>query len=129
MTLLLDTCSLLWAADETGRLGSQALQALRDARNNAVAHQVSLWEMQIKYDRGQLDLDRPPLDWMKTAVQRHDLDYHWIEDEAIAALGGLPDLHRDPFDRLLIAHALTFNCTLVTPDPHISRYPSLKVLW
>jgi PIN domain nuclease of toxin-antitoxin system len=129
VNLLLDTCALLWLASDPAQLGSRARAALSRSTNLAIAHQASLWEMQIKFDRGRLSLDRPPLDWLRSAVELHDLAYHWIEDEAIAALADLPDLHRDPFDRMLIAHAKILQCSLLTPDPEIHKYPGVKIIW
>ena len=98
---------------------------LRNPGNEFIYHQVSTWEIQIKYDLGKLPLPRPPSEvlseWIKTSGMRSKS----IEDRAIFLLGNLPPIHRDPFDRLLIAHAVANGWTILTADEIVKRYPVL----
>ena len=128
MNLLLDTCTFLWMLDEVERLGPNARPALEDGRNRVVLHQVSSWEIQLKHDRGKLPLPLPPAQLIPEAVERLDLAYQPLLDEDIWFLGKLPALHADPFDRILLSHALGQGRKLVTPDPRIARYP-VPVVW
>jgi PIN domain nuclease of toxin-antitoxin system len=77
---------------------------------------------------GKLPLARPPRELIPEALRDHDVQYHGLQDEEIWHLEKLPALHRDPFDRLLIAHALCEGLRVVSPDPWIARYP-VPVLW
>jgi PIN domain nuclease of toxin-antitoxin system len=128
MKLLLDTCAFLWLSDRTDLLSESAHAALAAAENELHLHQASVWETQIKYSLGKLRLKLPPREFVPLALARHGVTYDRLTDESIWFLDKLPALHRDPFDRLLIAHALLGGMTIVTPDPHIHQYP-VPSLW
>jgi len=128
MKLLLDTCTFLWLSDRTDLLSESARTALATTENELRLHQASAWETQIKYSLGKLRLKLPPREFVPLALARHGVAYDQLTDESIWLLDKLPALHRDPFDRLLIAHALLGGMTIVTPDPHIHRYP-VPTLW
>jgi PIN domain nuclease of toxin-antitoxin system len=123
MTCLLDTCTFLWLTDRTENLSPPAREALENPANTLVLSQVSLLEIQIKFDRGKLALALPPKDFVTQAIERHGLRSLRLEDEHIWAQGKLPLIHSDPFDRLLIAQALHEGMMIVTPDRQIETYP------
>ena len=128
MTVLLDTCAFLWLADEAHRLSGSARETLADSSNTLRLHQVSAWEIQVKYSLGKFPMPKPPRVAVPAAVAKLGLEYRTLDDETIYFLERLPPLHRDPFDRLLIAHALHEGLPLITPDPLIHQYP-LRVIW
>jgi PIN domain nuclease of toxin-antitoxin system len=128
MRLLLDTCAFLWLSDRTELLSERARAALEAGEDELHLHQASALEIQIKYSLGKLPLKLPPRGFVPLALARHEVAYDRFTDECIWFLGRLPFLHRDPFDRLLIAHALLGGMTVVTPDPNIHQYPVLT-LW
>jgi PIN domain nuclease of toxin-antitoxin system len=126
--ILLDTCTFLWMVDQVDQLGSVVRAALEDATNELVFHQASSWEIQIKYDLGKLPLARPPKEIITDGLRAHDIQYQVLQDEDIWHLRKLPPIHGDPFDRMLIAHALCNGLKLASPDPRIARYP-VPILW
>ena len=127
MNLLLDTCTFLWVIDRVDQLSPGVRELLEDSTSALILHQASAWEIQIKYQTGKLGLrDRPEI-IVREGLNRHGIAYHRMTDEAIWHLEKLPEHHRDPFDRLLISHALTEGLKLVTPDPRIHDYPVLCV--
>lgn len=128
MKYLLDTCAALWLWGAPDRLSESVAEILRDGRNEILFSQVSTLEIQLKYGLGKLRLPKPPEQFVPEAVDRHLLLYEQIRDDAIFLLQKLPRLHDDPFDRLLITHALTSGSTLLTPDPLIHKYP-VPVAW
>ena len=128
MKLLLDTCSFLWLIDQTENLSESAKTALEDCSNELILHQMSSWEIQIKYQTGKLKLRYPPKEWICKGLELHGIEYARLSDTEIWHLNKLPWLHRDPFDRLLISSALCEGMRLVTPDPEIHKYP-VPVLW
>lgn len=128
MNILLDTCVFLWMLDETEHLSATAREAIEDGSNNLFFHQASLWEIQIKYQLGKLRLESPPRDLVNEGLKFYKIETAPFRDEAIWHLQKLPDIHRDPFDRMLIAHALTEGLKFATPDPRIHRYP-VPVVW
>jgi len=124
ISFLLDTHIALWIMLGDKRLEPDAFKArFQTNHNQFIFHQTSLWEIQIKYDIGKLKLPRRPGHWIYEAVLKSGMRYERIEDGAIFALGKLPPLHRDPFDRLLIAHALTRKWTIITADQTLDEYP------
>lgn len=108
---------------EPDRLGERTRAALSDPRNALYLSIVSVWEMVIKIGRGKLNL---PLD-VQTFVRRFlpvsRTTLLQLSLDHIFALGNLPDRHRDPFDRILIAQALVEGVGLMTADPGLSLYP------
>lgn len=128
MTLLLDTCCFLWMISDESRLSAPAREALEDGGNTVVLHQISRWEIQIKYQSGKLRLAETPDLIIAEALHLHDINYQTLRDDAIQHLAKLPDHHKDPFDRILIASALVDGMRMVTPDHNIHRYP-VPVIW
>lgn len=121
MNLLLDTHVLLWAAGETKRLSRKARQLLSDDANSLYFSSASFWEISIK-----LGLGRPDFKVNPRLLLRGLLDNGWRELPANAAhtlhLERLPLLHKDPFDRILVAQAEAEGLVLVTADVSIAKY-------
>ena len=128
MTVLLDTCVFLWLADDGRRLSPRAREILEDGSVILRLHQTTAWEIQIKHSLGKLPLPHPPRVAVPEAISRLGLDYRTLDDDTVFALEKLPPFHRDPFDRLLIAHALHEGLPLLTPDPLIHPYP-IRTIW
>ena len=121
--LLLDTHIFLWSQFAPSNL-SPKLAALF-AAEYVCWHlsQISVLEIQIKYDLGKLKLPDPPQKFLPGLIQDSGLNFHPLENKAIYMLGKLPQLHRDPFDRLLIASALVKGWEIATVDPVFDQYP------
>ncbi len=128
MNVLLDTCTFLWMLDDVEQLSITAREALEDQANNLVFHQASSWEIQIKHQLGKLPLSRSPRETIQGGLRAYGIEYQLFTDDAIWHLQKLPDLHRDPFDLMLIAHALTEGLKFASPDPMIHQYP-VPILW
>lgn len=122
MKLLLDTQVLLWAAGNSKRLSAAARKLLNDPANELCFSAASLWEITIKVSLGRKDFRVEP-----RVLRRGLLDNGYTElpitSQHAVGVDGLPDLHRDPFDRLLLAQALSEGITLVTADALLARYP------
>jgi len=122
MKLLLDTHLLLWAAGKPGRLSADARRLMKDAANELVFSAASLWEIVIKRGLGRDDFQVDP-----RLFRRGLLDNGYNElpigSEHAVAIDGLPLLHKDPFDRILIAQALVEGIILLTMDPLVAQYP------
>ncbi len=123
MRLLLDTHLLLWSAGQPDRLSAEARSLLQDPANDLVFSVASLWEITIKRGLGRADFRVEP------RVLRRGLRDHGYIELAIAAdhalaVDLLPPLHKDPFDRLLLAQAVMEGITLLTADPLVARYPA-----
>lgn len=122
MRLLLDTHLLLWAAGDVERLSSEAGRLIEDEGNVPVFSVASLWEITIKSSQGRADFDVDP--WaLRRALMENDYEELAIGGEHVVAVGALPAIHKDPFDRLLVAQATVEGLTLLTSDAAIARYP------
>lgn len=122
MKLLLDTQILLWAAGHPKRLSTAARKLLDDPRNELLFSAASLWEIAIKNTLGREDFRVEP-----RLLRRGLLDNGYgelpITSQHAVSIDSLPHLHKDPFDRLLLAQALCEGVTLVTANTQLARYP------
>jgi PIN domain nuclease of toxin-antitoxin system len=123
--VLTDTHTLVWALSNPEALGVQARTAL--AESPFTASVANLWELVLKRRKpGALIAD--PLPWWEKYVVRAGIPAISIRAAHIRALAGLPDLHRDPFDRILVAQSLAEKLTLVSKDVVLARY-GVPVIW
>ena len=122
MKLLLDTQILLWAAGQPERLSKTARKLLNDPQNELVFSAASLWEVAIKSSLGREDFRVEP-----RLLRRGLLDNGYVElpitSQHAVSIDGLPPLHKDPFDRLLLSQALSEGITLLTTDSALAGYP------
>ncbi len=126
--LLLDTCAFLWMVRTPNDLSPAARAAVVDPSRPLFLSVVSHWEIGVKSQIGRLDLPDEPSSYVRRERARHGIESLSLEEGAIDHLSKLPDLHRDPFDRMLICQAIEHGLTIVTPDAAIQRYP-VRVLW
>jgi len=121
MKLLLDTHLLLWAAGEPGRLPAPARALIEDPANELIFSAASLWEIAIKRQLGRNDFRVDP-----RLLRRGLRDNGYLElpvtSEHALATDSLPPIHKDPFDRILVAQATVEGMVLLTVDPVMARY-------
>jgi len=121
MKLLLDTHLLLWAAGEPGRLPARARALIKDPANELIFSAASLWEIVIKRSLGRDDFRVDP-----RLLRRGLLDNSYrelpVSSEHAVAVDSLLPIHKDPFDRILIAQATVEGLALLTVDPVVARY-------
>jgi PIN domain nuclease of toxin-antitoxin system len=123
MRLLLDTHVFLWYITADPKLPATFRAASQDPDNEVYLSVASVWETVIKYHLGKLPLPAPPADYLPRQRDAHGIASLPIDEGAMPHLAGLPSLHRDPFDRLLVAQALQHGLTFATVDPEIADYP------
>jgi PIN domain nuclease of toxin-antitoxin system len=119
--LLLDTHVFLWLQTTPDRLGEQ-LATVQDARNDLFVSAASSWEVAIKYQLGKLQLPEPPDRYMPSRIRAIGAEALSVEHPHALAVASLPPLHRDPFDRLLVAQSVLLGLTIVTADPAVAQY-------
>jgi PIN domain nuclease of toxin-antitoxin system len=126
MNVLLDSCALLALAD--GTLPLNAKNTLESAPRAHVSV-VSPWELGIKVTNRKLTLKEPVETWFIGLVERYQLQQLALNVSTVCAAANLPLIHRDPFDRVLVATALRDRLTILTSDKTIPTYPGIKTLW
>jgi PIN domain nuclease of toxin-antitoxin system len=125
--LLLDTHILLWALGDVGKLSAGVSDAIRDPENAVVVSAATAWEIAIKQSLGKLTLPAPAERWLLSAIETLHAEWLPVEPAHALATRALPWHHRDPFDRLLVAQAMT-GLLLVTHDSRFEPY-KISVLW
>jgi PIN domain nuclease of toxin-antitoxin system len=118
VNLLLDTHALLWWLADDPSLGERARRAIADGKSTVFLSAVVVWEIRIKQSLGKLEAP----DQLRQVLERQRFVPLPLTVEHAHAIADLPPIHRDPFDRLLVAQALTERLTVVTRNRHIPRY-------
>ena len=122
---LVDTSTLIWVLADSKRLSAKARKALH--AGPLVLSVVSFWEIVLKAQKGSLDI-ADPVHWWSRATDLSGGVILSIRPAHISVLAGLPPIHKDPFDRLLVAQAVSEGLAIITSDQEICDYP-VKTLW
>jgi len=122
--LLLDTHALIWALEGSPRLSKTARGLIEEASNEVLVSVVSAWEIAVKKALGRLQVP----DDLVGAIDEAGFARRALGFAEAKRLGSLPPHHRDPFDRMLVAHALEEGASIVTRDPDIARY-QVPIIW
>jgi PIN domain nuclease of toxin-antitoxin system len=128
MKLLLDTCAFLWFQAAASELSSPARVAILDRENDVYLSAVSAWEIGRKFAIGSLSLDMPPDSLIPRVRSESGIESLPLTEAEALMAEKLPRLHKDPFDRMLIAQALIHGMTIVTSDTIFGGYP-VRTLW
>lgn len=128
MRALLDTRTFLWWNMDDPHLSARARQILADGNNEIYLSAASAWEIAIKAARGRLTLPEPPASYVPSRMALHHFSHLPIQVSHALQVYRLPDLHQDPFDRLLVAQAQLEGLPILTADEAIARY-EVDVIW
>lgn len=128
MRALLDTHTFLWWNSNDARLSDEARMVIADGRNEIFLSAASAWEIAIKYNRGRLILPENPEKYVSSRMLIHHFQPLPIQLSHALHVSALPDYHRDPFDRLLVAQSKLEKLPLLTADLEIAQY-DVTVLW
>jgi PIN domain nuclease of toxin-antitoxin system len=122
LRFLLDTHLLIWSLIEPGKLSHSARETLNDPANSFVFSAVSIWEIGVKFALGRPDFSIDPTVARQTLLRHglHEMAFTGAHAELAASL---PNIHRDPSDRMLIAQAKVEGLTLLTADAKVAQYP------
>lgn len=127
--ILLDTHVYLFAAYDPTRLSPFARRVLSSRENRFVWSVASTWELAIKVRLGRVDLPANALDRLDAGLAELSARVLPVEQAHARRVAELPDLHADPFDRLLVAQALVEGLPILTSDATIPRYPGIDARW
>jgi PIN domain nuclease of toxin-antitoxin system len=119
MRLLVDAHTLLWWLDDPALLSEAARSAIRDARNDVLVSAATIWEIVIKQALGKLQAP----DDLQGAISSCRFATLPITVSHALAVRGLPAIHRDPFDRMLVAQAMVEHMEIAARDPVVPKYP------
>lgn len=128
MRLLLDTAAFIWLVEGDAKLGTSMRGLVTDVANDVFLSAASAWEIVIKHGLGRLALRLPPDEYVTQQRRLHRIESLPIGEAAALQVEKLPSVHRDPFDRIIVAQAIVEGLTIVTGDPLIKAYP-VPVVW
>ena len=128
MRLLLDTHAFLWWVTDDDRLSDHAGELIADGSNEVFLSAASVWEIAIKAGLERLRLPEDAWSFTPSQLERNAFQALPVHLSHAVAVIALPDLHRDPFDRMLVAQAMSEGLTIVSGDPQIAPYP-VSVAW
>lgn len=125
---LLDTHVFLWAIDSVEKLSERSTAILKDQSSELFLSRASYWEICLKISKGKLKLRRGWEKYLERERKRNRFQWLDISSRHCEGILTLPEIHRDPFDRMLISQAVGEGLTLITCDDLIARY-EVDVLW
>ena len=120
-SILLDTCALIWLGNGDAALSLDARQAIEECESVYVSP-ISLWEVSNKCRKGKLLLKHPPREWFYRILQRYQLEILPLTNEVMFLAGELPEHHKDPADRMIIASAMVNGLVVATADKNFPIY-------
>jgi len=127
--LLLDTHALVWLASDQEQLTSRGKTLIREAAGRLFMSAISSLEIAILVKRGRLELPLPPERFVSECLRQHGITEIPLDSPIAMAAAALPDIHNDPFDRILAATAIIHRLELLSKDTVLPRYPGLRVTW
>ena len=131
MNYLLDTHVFLWACFEPSKLSNKVVEIIENPKNILFLSSASIWEISIKMGIGKLKIISNDIDFklfIEKSIQNLDLKELPVKKEHIFELHKLPYIHKDPFDRILIAQAISEGLILITNDSFIQSY-EVNYIW
>jgi PIN domain nuclease of toxin-antitoxin system len=128
MRFLLDTHTFLWWVADDPQLSLSAKTIISNPDNEIYFSVVSAWEIIIKVGTGKFSLSEPPEIYIPGRIISNQFETLTVQMPHILRINGLPNFHKDPFDRLLIAQSLVEDLSLITVDQAIAQYP-VKTIW
>ncbi|MDY6898080.1 MAG: type II toxin-antitoxin system VapC family toxin [Cyanobacteriota bacterium] len=128
MKALLDTHAFIWWVTDDSRLSSTARGIIADEGNVVFLSAASAWEIVIKVRLGKLNLPEPPETYIPSRLTMNRFESLPIQMVHALQVVNLPDFHRDPFDRIIIAQSQVEKMPIVTVDTKITQYP-VNVIW
>ena len=124
---ILDTCAFIWVLQNSSKLSQKAL-AILDGEDDVFVSQASFWEIAIKQTTGKLNLDKD-IFALEDVCKAEEIQILPLELAYFERIKSLPLIHRDPFDRIIIASAIEEDLIILTSDSEIVKYQDVKTLW
>jgi PIN domain nuclease of toxin-antitoxin system len=128
MNILLDTHIFLWFISNAPQIPAHWQTQIQDPANRIYLSVASIWEATIKFQLGKLPLPESAEIYLPKQRIRHSIESLMIDEGTIRQLPNLPEIHRDPFDRILICQAVQHHLQLMTVDSNIKQYPLVQLV-
>lgn len=127
--ILLDTCAFLWLVNDYSALSPTSINAIKQS-NQLFISPISALEITIKHKNGKLKLPNDDVNkWYHACIKHWQLTEFNLNSEILISSAQLPPIHKDPFDRIIVATALKHKAKIITSDTIIPQYPDIDVIW
>ena len=127
--VLLDTHVFIWLVSDQRKLPSKTLDFIMKDKSGIAISTISAFEIAILHKRNRLALPLPPTQYLDEAIKHHQVHEIPVTRPVLLGAAGLPDIHNDPFDRIIIATALLEKIPLISKDRNVHNYPGLQAVW
>lgn len=127
--LLLDTHALVWLASDQRLLTEHGKDAIRQAAGRLFMSAISSLEIALLVKRNRLELPLRPEQFVAESLRQHGITEIPLDSKIAMAAAALPDIHNDPFDRILAATAIIHGLDVLSKDAVLPKYPGLKIVW
>ena len=127
--LILDTHAFIWLASDQELLAGAAKAAIRANSENLYISSITAFEIALLVKRERLNLPLAAKEFIERALKQHNIEELLIDRSILLRAASLPDIHNDPFDRMIIASALIHNMPIITKDAKIQKYPGITTVW
>ena len=127
--IILDTCALIWLVNDLDSLTNKAIKTIKENPSQLYVSSISALEIVWLTKSKRISLPCKPDEWFTKALNLHGLKEMVIDNRISLRSGLLPDIHKDPCDRLIIASAQEHKMKIITFDKTIPKYPGIKVIW
>lgn len=127
--LLLDTHALVWLASDQEQFTDRGSALIRGSAGRLFMSAISSLEIALVVKRSRLQLPVPPEQFVAESLRHHGITEIPVESTIAMAAAALPDIHNDPFDRVLAATSIVHRLQLLSKDTVLPRYPGLRVVW
>jgi len=128
MNYLLDTHTFLWFLDGSTNLSGKARRVIENTENTKFISIASIWEIAIKMNLGKLKLDIK-LEELREEIIKNNFEILYLDFEHLIELSKLEEIHKDPFDRIIIAQAIFEKQAIISKDSNFSLYSGIQVFW
>lgn len=127
--LLLDTHAFVWLASDEKQFTERGKATIRESADRLFMSSISSLEIALLVKRSRLHLPLSPEQFVAESLQQHGIEEIPVDTTIAMAAAALPDIHNDPFDRILAATAIVHRLVLLSKDTVLPRYPGVRVVW
>ena len=127
--ILLDTCALIWLNDDRSKFSKKVLSLITENIDSLFVSSLSFMEIGIKSQKDKLHIPGSLEEWSSNIVETYSLNIIPVSKDIAVKAPMLPDIHKDPFDRIIIATAVVNKMRIITADKMFANYTQIKVVW
>jgi PIN domain nuclease of toxin-antitoxin system len=127
--ILLDTCALIWLNDDRSKFSKKVISLITDNLDSLFVSSISFMEIGIKSQKDKLHIPGSLEEWSNSIVETYSLNVIPVSRDIAVKAPMLPDVHKDPFDRIIIATAIVNKMKIITADKVFKNYGQIKVVW